>query len=328
MPDLDKRKINVRGKIMKLNMLKKQKANINSHRLKHVRSYIPLYMLLLPTLIFYLLFCYKPMYGVLIAFKDFEPATGFSSSPWVGLKHFKTFFESYYFARVMKNTVIISGASILFCFPAPIILALLMNEIKSSKFKKTVQSITYIPHFISLITICGMIKVFTGGNGIVTNIVGFFGGSRESLLNNPDYFVPIYIISDIWQGIGWGTIVYLAALTGVDQELYEAAATDGAGRLRQVWHITLPCILPTIITMFLLRMGSALTVGYEKIILLYNYATYETADVISSFVYRSGLQESQWSFSTAVGLFNSVINLIFLVVSNTISKKLTETSLW
>ena len=173
-----------------------------------------------------------------------------------------------------------------------------------------------------------MIRVLTSDNGIITSIVELFGGSGESLLNNPDYFVPVYIISDIWQKVGWGTIVYLAALSGVDQELYEAAAIDGANRLKQVWHITLPGIIPTIVTMFILRMGSALTVGYEKIILLYNPATYETADVISTFVYRSGLQESQWSFSTAVGLFNSVINLIFLVVANMLSKKLTEISLW
>lgn len=296
--------------------------------LSHVKNYTPLYIMLIPTLLFYILFCYKPMYGVLIAFKDFEPAIGFADSPWVGFKHFKAFFESYHFERVLRNTVIISGTSILFGFPAPILLALLMNEIRNARFKKTVQSITYMPHFISMITICGMIKIFTNDTGIITNIVELFGGSGESLLNKPEYFVPIYIISDIWQGIGWGTIVYLAALTGVDQELYEAAAIDGAGRLRQTWHITLPGIMPTIVTMFILRMGSALSVGYEKIILLYNYATYETADVISSFVYRAGLLESQWSFSTAVGLFNSVINLIFLVVANKISKKITETSLW
>lgn len=312
-------------------MKNNRKEGINKNcgsALKRARNYMPLYLMLLPTLIFYILFCYKPMYGVLIAFMDYEPATGFLNSSWVGFKHFKSFFESYHFARVMKNTVIISGTSILFGFPAPIILALLINEIKNKKFKKVVQSVSYMPHFISLITICGMIRVFTNDNGIITNIVEFFGGSGESLLNNPNYFVPIYVISGIWQEVGWGTIIYLAALTGVDQELYEAAATDGAGRLRQVWHITLPGIMPTIMTMFILRMGSVLSVGYEKIILLYNYATYETADVISSFVYRSGLQENQWSFSTAVGLFNSVINLIFLMITNMISKKVTETSLW
>ena len=313
---------------MQFKTIKKETANVNVNTLKRMHSYTSLYLLLLPTLLFFLLFCYKPMYGVLIAFKDFEPAIGFSDSPWVGFKHFKNFFDSYYFTRVLRNTVVISGASILFGFPAPIILALLVNEIKGAKFKRTVQSVTYMPHFISIITICGMIRVLTSDNGIITSIEELFGGSGESLLNNPDYFVPVYIISDIWQKVGWGTIVYLAALSGVDQELYEAAAIDGANRLKQVWHITLPGIIPTIVTMFILRMGSALTVGYEKIILLYNPATYETADVISTFVYRSGLQESQWSFSTAVGLFNSVINLIFLVVANMLSKKLTEISLW
>lgn len=309
-----------------------KQAKINSAArggiLKEIKKYRMLYLMFLPTVIYYLIFAYKPMYGALIAFKDFEPSLGFMESPWVGFKHFIKFFDSYYFWRLIKNTFTISGFSILFGFPAPIILALLMNEIRSSAFKRTVQTITYLPHFISMIVICGMIKIFTGDAGIITDIVVMFGGERTSLLNRAEFFVPIYVISGIWQTVGWGTIVYLAALTGVDQELYEAAAIDGAGRLRQTISITLPGIAPTVITMLILRLGSVLSVGYEKIILLYNPSTYITADVISSYNYRAGLLESQWSYSTAVGLFNSAINLAFLILTNKISKSVSETSLW
>ncbi len=309
-----------------------KQAKINSAArggiLKEIKKYRMLYLMFLPTVIYYLIFAYKPMYGALIAFKDFEPSLGFMESPWVGFKHFIKFFDSYYFWRLIKNTFTISGFSILFGFPAPIILALLMNEIRSSAFKRTVQTITYLPHFISMIVICGMIKIFTGDAGIITDIVVMFGGERTSLLNRAEFFVPIYVISGIWQNVGWGTIVYLAALTGVDQELYEAAAIDGAGRLRQTISITLPGIAPTVITMLILRLGSVLSVGYEKIILLYNPSTYITADVISSYNYRAGLLESQWSYSTAVGLFNSAINLAFLILTNKISKSVSETSLW
>ena len=309
-----------------------KQAKINSAArggiLKEIKKYRMLYLMFLPTVLYYLIFAYKPMYGALIAFKDFEPSLGFMESPWVGFKHFIKFFDSYYFWRLIKNTFTISGFTMLFGFPAPIILALLMNEIRSSAFKRTVQTITYLPHFISMIVICGMIKIFTGDAGIITDLVVLFGGERTSLLNKAEFFVPIYVISDVWQSVGWGTIIYLAALTGVDQELYEAAAIDGAGRLRQTISITLPGIAPTVITMLILRLGSVLNVGYEKIILLYNQATYITADVISSYNYRAGLLESQWSYSTAVGLFNSAINLAFLILTNKISKSVSETSLW
>lgn len=287
-----------------------------------------LYIMVLPVLIYYILFAYLPMYGITIAFQDYDPALGYTGSPWVGLQNFKDFFKSVYFLRILKNTLHISLASIIFGFPAPIILALLINEVTSKKYMKTVQTITYLPHFISLVVVCGIIKSFTGTNGIITQIVSKFTNDSTSLLMKPNAFVPVYIISEIWQGIGWGSIIYIAALAGVDTQLYEAASLDGCGRLRQVLHVSIPGILPTIVIMLILRMGSVLNVGYEKIILLYNPSTYETADVISTFTYRKGLQEFEWSYGSAVGLFNSAINVIFLLGTNMLSRKLTESSLW
>ena len=287
-----------------------------------------LYIMVLPVLIYYILFAYLPMYGITIAFQDYDQALGYTGSPWVGLQNFKDFFKSVYFLRILKNTLHISLASIIFGFPAPIILALLINEVTSKKYMKTVQTITYLPHFISLVVVCGIIKSFTGTNGIITQIVSKFTNDSTSLLMKPNAFVPVYIISEIWQGIGWGSIIYIAALAGVDTQLYEAASLDGCGRLRQVLHVSIPGILPTIVIMLILRMGSVLNVGYEKIILLYNPSTYETADVISTFTYRKGLQEFEWSYGSAVGLFNSAVNVIFLLGTNMLSRKLTESSLW
>lgn len=286
------------------------------------------YMMILPVLLFYIVFAYLPMYGIIIAFKDYDISTGILGSPWVGFANFKSFFSSMYFGRVLKNTLVISLCSIIFGFPAPIILALLLNEVKRKWFLRTVQTITYLPHFISLVVICGMIKSFTAQDGIINYIIEFFGGTRSTLLMNANAFVPIYIVSDIWQGVGWGSIVYFAALTNVDSELYEACTLDGGGRIRQVFTVTLPGIMPTIMIMLILRLGSILGVGYEKIILLYNPTIYKTADVISTFVYRKGLVESDFGYATAVGLFNSVVNVIFLVGANLVSRKVTETSLW
>ena len=216
----------------------------------------------------------------------------------------------------------------LFGFPAPIVLALLMNELTALRYKKLVQNITYLPHFISLVVICGLIKDFTMSDGVIGTITAFFGGTPTTLLNYPQYFVPVYVVSGIWQEIGWGTIIYLSALSAVDNELYEAAKIDGAGRLQQTLHVTLPGIMPTIAVMLVLRLGGILNVGFEKIILLYNDSTMSVADVISSYVYRRGLINLDWSFSSAVGLFNSLINLVFLVGSNFINKKMNESSLW
>ena len=287
-----------------------------------------LYLIVLPVIVFYILFHYTPMYGAIIAFKQFNPARGILHSPWIGFKNFIDFFSTYYFWRLIRNTVTISITSLAVGFPAPIILALLINELRSRVFSRTVQTITYMPHFISMVVLCGMIVNFTRDSGAITTFLHYFGFPKETMLNKPPLFVPLYVLSGLWQEVGWGSIIYLAALTGIDQELYEAAKIDGAGRWKQARHITIPCLIPTIIILFILRMGNMLNVGFEKIILLYNPTIYETSDVISSFVYRKGLQEFNWSYSAAVGLLNSIINFTLVITSNRISKKLSETSLW
>lgn len=279
------------------------------------------YIIMLPVIVYFVLFAYKPMYGLLIAFQDYTPFKGMSGSNWVGFKHFINFFHDYYFIRVLRNTVVISFLTILFGFPAPILFALLLNEIHNSAFKRVVQTLTYLPHFISMVIVCGLIKQFCLSTGLVNSIITAVGGVASNLLENKGLFYPIYIISDIWQTMGWGSIIYLAAIAGVDQEQYESAKIDGAGRFQKMFYITLPSIMPTITVLFIMRMGQVLNVGYEKILLLYNPKTYEVADVISTYVYRMGLQEAQWSFSTAVGLFNSVVNVLFLCLTNYLCKK-------
>jgi len=287
-----------------------------------------LYLLVVPVLLFYLIFQYRPMYGALIAFKDYTPTLGVAESPWVGLANFKRFFNSVYFNRLIKNTILLSVYNLVFGFPAPIILALLLNEVRSKKFKSVTQTVTYLPHFISLIVVTGMLTNFSLTTGLFNDIITFFGGERSALLQNPKLYRSIYIASSIWQEVGWGSIIYLSALSGVDSELYEAAQIDGAGKWKQMLNITLPGIAPTIIIMLTMKIGTLMNMGYEKTILLYNPATYETADIISSYVYRVGLLEQDWSYSTAIGLFNSIINLTLLLIANKLAKRFSETSLW
>lgn len=287
-----------------------------------------LYLMIIPVLIFFILFHYKPMYGAIIAFKDYTPALGIAESPWVGWDNFTRFFSSVYFGRLIRNTILLSFYSLLFGFPAPIILALLLNEVKNKKFKGLTQTVTYLPHFISMIVVTGMLVDFSMTSGLFNDIIELFGGERSPLLQNPDLYRTIYVASGIWQEIGWGSIIYLSALSGVDSQLYEAVQIDGAGKWKQLIHVTLPGIAPTIIIMFILKMGTLMNMGYEKTILLYNPATYETADIISSYIYRIGLLEQDWSYSTAIGLFNSVINLGLLLITNKIARKCGETSLW
>lgn len=287
-----------------------------------------LYVLVLPVIAFYILFNYKPIYGAIIAFQDYVPRLGISGSEWVGLANFKRFFSDIYFGRLMKNTLLLSVYDILFGFPAPIILALLLNEIHNKFFKNVTQTITYLPHFISMIVVCGMLTDFSLSTGLFNDIIEFFGGERHPLLQDPKLYRTIYIASGIWQQVGWETIIYLSALAGVDSQLYEAAEIDGATKWKQTLHVTLPGIAPTIITMFILKIGKLMSMGYEKTILLYNPSTFETADIISSYVYRIGLLEQDWSYSTAIGLFNSVINFVLLILANKLSKKFSETSLW
>ena len=286
-----------------------------------------LYLLVLPVLLFYFFFHYKPLYGALIAFQDYRPARGFGAE-WVGFEHFIRFFRSPYFGRLIRNTLTITVTNLIFGFPAPIILALLLNEIRLKKFKTVTQSFMYLPHFISAVVICGMIRQFSLSDGLFNDIIAFFGGERTALLQQPGLYVPIYVGSGIWQTFGWDSIIYVAALAAVDTELYDAASVDGAGRWKQTLHVTIPGIAPTIIIKLILSIGGLLSLDYEKTLLLYNEAIYETSDIISTYVYRYGMQKQEWSYSTAVGLFNSVVGLILINSANKISKKVTETSLW
>ncbi len=287
-----------------------------------------LYIMIIPVLAFFLIFAYFPMFGLVMAFQNYTPKGGFFHSEWVGFKNFMDFFGSIYFGRLLKNTLAISVLNLIFGFPAPIIFALLLNEVNNKVFKKSIQTISYLPYFISLVIVCGLVADFTASDGPITEFIVKLGGERLNYLGQPEYFRTIYILSDMWQGIGFGSIIYLAALAGIDQELYEAASLDGAGRWKQTLHVTLPGLVPTIITLLILRMGTMFAVGYEKIILLYSTNTYKTADVISSYVYRKGLQEFNYSYSSAVGMFNSVINTILLIISNKLSAKFAGTSLF
>ena len=286
------------------------------------------YLLILPVLVYLALFCYKPMYGLIIAFNNYKPTRGITGSDYVGLMWFDNFFNNIYFWRLLSNTFTISALSIVFGFPAPIILALLLNEIQNDKFKRTVQTITYMPYFISLVVTCSIIKIYCQENGLFSQIIEIFGGTRRNLLIDPSAYRPIYVLSGIWQNIGWNSIIYLAALSGIDQEQYEAARIDGANRFQQMLHITIPGILPTIMILFVLRMGSILNVGYEKVLLLYTENTYNVADVFSTYTYRVGLEQQQYSLSTAVSLFNTVVNIMFLVFTNWLSRKTTESGLF
>lgn len=288
-----------------------------------------LYIMILPIIIYYIIFSYIPMIGIVVAFKDYTPAKGIFHSEWIGFRNFVDFFNSYYFWRLIKNTFLLNFYDLIFAFPIPIIFVLLLNEINNSLFKRFVQTVSYMPYFISLVVVVGLIADFTNSNGAITDLLNkLFGIEKINLLGEPKYFRSIYVLSNIWQYMGFNSIIYLAALSGIDQELYEAAMIDGAGRLRQTWHITLPGILNTIIILLILRIGNLMSVGFEKILLMYSPSTYEVGDVISTFVYRKGLQEFNYSYSTAVGLFNSTINFILLLTANKLSKKMVGNSLF
>jgi len=295
---------------------------------KQIKKNKAIYLMILPVIIYYILFHYKPMYGVIIAFMDYSPRKGVLGSEWVGLEHFMDFFGGYYFWRLLRNTLKLSFATLLIGFPVPIVLALLINELNNKKFSKMVQTITYMPHFVSMVVLCSMIRQFIGSNGFITHFFTLFGYNGDNMLSHGEFWIPMYVISNIWTGAGWGSIVYLAALTSIDSQLYDAAKVDGANRWKQTVHVTFPSILPTIVIMLIMRVGQIMGVGSEKTILLYNEGIYEDADIISSYVYRLGLISREFSFSTAVGLFNSVVNFILVIIANKISKKTTETSLW
>lgn len=288
-----------------------------------------IYFLCVPIVAWYIIFHYIPMGGIVISFQDYTPALGLTGSPWIGLDNFTRFFGGEYAFRLIRNTFMLSLLDLIFNFPAPILFALLLNEIHSRAFRRTIQTISYMPYFVSMVVMCGIIVDFTQSGGLISEAVALItGGRAQNLLGNKDYFRTIYTVSSIWQGLGYGSIIYLAALSGVNQDLYEAARIDGAGRWKQTIHVTLPSISSTIVIMFIMKMGTMLSVGSEKVLLLYSPATYETADVISTYVYRNGFETYDYGFSTAVGLFNSVVNTVFLVSANLLCKKYTETSLF
>ncbi|MDD3336922.1 MAG: ABC transporter permease subunit [Eubacteriales bacterium] len=289
-----------------------------------------LLLIILPTVLFYLLFCYWPMYGVVIAFKDFNISLGILGSDWANplFKHFSSMVNSYYFPRLLRNTLIISVEQLLFNFPLPIIFALLLNEVRSKRLKLVAQTCSYLPHFISMVVVVGIMMDLLSTDGLVNQLVVRMGGAAIPFFNEPDYFRTLYVGSGVWQEFGWNSIIYLAAIAAVDTQQYEASIVDGAGRWKQLWYITLPSIAPTIITLLIINMGWMLNIGYEKIILMYNRATYETADVFSSYVYRKGLLDAQYSFAGAVGLANSAVNIFILLLTNAISKRTCDISIF
>ncbi|MDT0123334.1 ABC transporter permease subunit [Paenibacillus sp. RRE4] len=293
-----------------------------------IRKDWQLYSLLVLPIIYLIIFKYGPMLGNIIAFRRFVPGGSIFGETWVGLRYFKMFIEDPTFWRVFSNTLMLGGLSLLFTFPVPIIFALMLNEVKSKRFKKFVQTASYLPHFLSIVIVAGMILQLTAVNGSINGLVAFFTGDHIPFMQRAEWFRTIYISSEIWQGMGWGAILYLAALTTIDESLYEAARIDGANRWKQTIHVTIPGILPTIVTLLILNMGNFLAVGFEKILLLYNPLIYETSDVISTYLYRVGLESSNFSYATAIGLFESVIGLTLVFTVNAISRKLTQRSLW
>lgn len=305
-----------------------ERQNIFRRIWRNMRKYPTLYLLALPVLIWFIIFCYKPMYGVVIAFQRFVPNKGILGSKWVGLKHFRDFFSDIYFTRLLRNTLTINLKMLVFGFPVPIIFALMLNEVRSNKFRRISQSITYMPHFVSSMVICGLMLDFCKSDGLITYIFTLFGYERVNLFSKSNLFQGLYVGMNVWQEFGWDSIIYFAALTAIDPTLYEAATVDGAGRWKKMVHVTLPGISPTIVILLILRIGNLMSLGWEKIYLLYNPKIYETADVISTYVFRRGILEFQYSFATAVGLFNSVINIVLLFAANAISRRYGETSLW
>lgn len=288
-----------------------------------------LYVLMLPALVYIVLFAYKPMYGILIAFKDFSMKKGILASPWVGFKNFERLFSSYWFPIILKNTLTISLLSLVIGFPIPIILALLLNEVRSNKFRSMVQTFSYAPHFISMVVMCGMVAMFLSPTtGVVNKLLNALGMESVFFMQEAGLFKWVYVLSGVWQGTGWSSVIYFAALSGVDKSLLEAADMDGATRLQKIWHVNLPVILPTILVMLILQCGSLLSVGYEKAYLLQTSSNLTGSEIISTYVYKVGLVQSDFSFSTAAGLFNTVVNCIILISANQLSKKVAKTGLF
>lgn len=310
------------------------KAHTREKRKRHwlirdLTQHYQLLLLILPAIAMVILFNYVPMYGIQLAFKDYRVADGIWGSKWVGFKHFRRFFDSYYFTTVIRNTLVISILTIIVGFVFPLVFALMLNEVKNSRFKKLVQTVTYAPHFISVTVMVGMLFAFLSPtSGIINVIIQWFGGEPIAFMQEESWFVPVYLISEQWQNLGWGAIIYIAVLSSVDTELYEAAAIDGATRMQRIRHINLPCLKPTAMIMLIMSTGSVLGVGFEKVYLMQTPLNLSVSEVLSTYVYKIGLVNSQYEFSTAVGLFTSVINLVVLLIVNRISRKIGEESLW
>ena len=287
-----------------------------------------IYLMLLPVVIYYAVFCYGPMSKIVIAFQNFKPALGISGSKWVGMKYFIDFFTGPYAWRLIRNTLLLNILQIILAFPVPIILALLINEIQCRPYKKLVQTVSYMPHFISLVVMCSLLLTFSRSDGIFNDFLALFGVERSNLMANAKLFRPMYVLSGIWQEAGWGSIIYLATLSTIDPGLYEAATIDGASRFQRMLYVSFPGLVPIIIVQLIMRVGHILTMGFEKVFLLYNPLTYDTADIISTYIYRQGLELTNYSYGTAVGLFNSAVNLLILVLANRLSRKATGESLW
>lgn len=306
-----------------------KKRSYPQRLVRNMKSHPLLYVMIVPVILYYLIYHYYPMYGMSIAVYDYVPIKGISKSDFVGLEHFRSFLGDPYFFRTMRNTLMINLQMLVFGFPFPILFAILLNELKSARLRRIAQTVTYMPHFISSVVICGLMLDFCSAHGVITTIIsGLTGMKPANLFSRSSYFQPLYVVMCIWQEFGWDSIIYYAALTGIDQELYEAADIDGANRWNKIIHITLPGISQTIVVLLIMRIGNMMTLGWDKILLLYNEMIYERADVISTYVYRIGLTNFQYSFATAVGFFNSVINFILLILANSISKKVNQTSLW
>lgn len=307
---------------------KTRPSRMRKSLLPYLRNW-QLYVLLIPVIAYFVIFEYTPMYGVQIAFKDLIAKKGIWGSPWVGFKHFQRFFDSYFFWRLLKNTLGISLYQLVVGFPVPILLALMINEVRQAKFRKFIQTVTYAPHFLSTVVLVGLIFIFLNPNtGLVNHFLELFGLKSISFMTEASWFKTIYVFSGVWQQMGWSSIIYLAALSGIDPQQHEAAKVDGANRLQRIWHVNIPGILPTIVILLILQMGSLMGVGFEKVFLMQNNLNMDSSDVISTYVYRSGILGAQYSFSAAVGLFNSVVNFILLISVNFISRRLNETSLW
>lgn len=290
-----------------------------------------LYVLLLPSLVYLLIMCYSPMYGIIVAFKDYIPALGISESNWVGFDNFTRFFESYYFGMLLKNTLTISVYSLLVNMPIPIILALLINEVRNGWFKKSVQTISYAPYFVSVVVVVGMCFSFLNPDtGIINRLLSGIGLTPVAFMGEGGWFKTIYVLSGLWQGAGWWAIIYVATLSGVDESLHEAATIDGAGRLKRIIHINIPALIPTIVVILIMNVGNIMNVGFEKVYLMQNQMNIQASDIISTYTYRVGLGSSvkDFGFATAVGLFNSVVNLVLLFIANITSKKAGQESLW